>query len=55
MSLNLQKDLMHAEFTYVQVQWDAAHRRLAERLRNHKKQLLTQENEEGKITTGQKT
>jgi len=43
------------EFTYAQVQRDAAHWRLAERLKEPKKQLLTQRNEEAKIITGKKT
>ena len=35
-SFDLQKDLVHAEFTEVQVQCDAAHRRLVEKLRRCK-------------------
>jgi len=36
-SFGLQKDLVHAAFTVVQVQCDAAHRRLVEKLRMCKK------------------
>ena len=33
MSFDLQKDVVHAEFTEVEVQFDATHRRLVEKLR----------------------
>jgi len=36
-SVDLQKDLVHAEFIEVQVQRDATHRRLVEKLRMCKK------------------